>query len=106
MNMIDSISFELLINALGDLLQDPIILQSVELPLAKSALCRYNLLAILIKYWVKCVIILFSKLIDLGCFRLKSIEVIIHGLDLLDVIVRLYQPHEFALVNLGDAVRI
>jgi hypothetical protein len=104
--MIDGISFKLLIHALGDPLQDPVTLLGVELPLAESALSGDDLLAILIIYWVKCVIILFRKLIDLGCFGLKSIKVIIHGLDLLDVIVGLHQPHKFALVYLGDAVGI
>ena len=56
-NMIDGISFELLIHALGDSLQDPITLLGVELPLTESALIRDDLLAVLIIYWVKCVII-------------------------------------------------
>ena len=104
--MIDGISFKLFIHALGDPLQDPVTLLGVELPLAESAFCGDDLLAILIIYWVKCVIILFCKLIDLSCFGLEAIKVIIHGLDLLEMIVGLHQPHEFALVDLGDAVGI
>jgi hypothetical protein len=104
--MIDGISFKLLIHALGDPLQDPVTLLGVELPLAESALSGDDLLAVLIIYWVKCVIILFRKLIDLGCFELKAIKVIIHGLDLLEVIVGFHQPHEFALVDLSEAVGI
>ena len=50
--MIDDISFELLIHALGDFLQDPVSLLGVELPLAKSALSGDDLLAILIIYRV------------------------------------------------------
>ena len=51
-DMIDGISFKLLIHALGDFLQDPVSLLGVELPLAKSALSGDDLLAILIIYRV------------------------------------------------------
>ena len=71
--MIDSISFKLLIHALSDFLQDPISLLGVELPLAESALCGDDLLAVLIIYRVECVIILFRKLINLGSFGLQTI---------------------------------
>ena len=106
MNMIDDVSFKLLIHALVDSLQDSVTLLGVELPLAKSALSGDDLLAVLIIYRVKCVIILFRKLINFGCFGLEAIKVIIHGLDLLEVIVGLHQPHKFALVDLGEAVGI
>lgn len=56
-NMIDGISFELLIHALVDSLQDPVTLLGVELPFSESALTRDDLLAVLIIYRVKCVII-------------------------------------------------
>ncbi len=72
-NMIAGISFHLLIHALGDLLQDHGTLLGVELSLAESTLFGDDLLAVLIIYRVECVIILFSKLLDLGCFRLQAI---------------------------------
>ena len=72
-DMIDGISFKLLIHALGYFLQDPISLLGVELPLAESTLSGDDLLAVLIIYRIECVIILFRKLIDLGCFELQAI---------------------------------
>ena len=72
-DMIDSISFKLLIHALSDFLQDPISLLGVELPLAESTLSGDDLLAVLIIYRIECVIILFRKLIDLSCFGLQTI---------------------------------
>ena len=72
-DMIDCISFKLLIHALGDFLKDPISLLGVELSLAESTLSGDDLLAVLIIYRIECVIILFRKLIDLSCFGLQTI---------------------------------